>query len=206
MSSPFIVRLPGTSANTFVMEGTEIPTAGFGQSIQPNRSVERPGAWSTRPILVIPDEEDAPSAQGQNIDVPIGRSDAQSPISPSLPIHLIAPSPTESDLAVNDLANNIDGMDIDDAYDDCISNHGDDNSISSSISNHGDDNSTSDQDEHSGEAQTFAGDDSVLLTQNDSLLRELAYYRASAAYWQGKCEQIQSHVAMVCVQFPGVPN
>jgi len=201
MSSPFIVRLPGASANTFsnqpfVMNGTEFPTAGFGQPVQPNRSVERPGAWATRPILFIPGEDDVPSAQGQNIDVPIGRSDAQSPISPSLPIHLVAPSPSESDLAVNDLANNIDGMDIDDddnAYDDCISDQDDDSSIS-------------DQDDDSGETQTFAGDVSVLLTPNDSLLRELAYYRASAAYWQGMCEQIQSHVAMVCVQFPGPPH
>ena len=187
-SSPFVVRLPGASAATaassiakpppvqsFVMDHHDFPGVegmGCAGPVAPVRSEGRAGAWATRPILHTPSE-----STELELPSPIGRSNAQSPVTPSPPPahHLVPPSPSPSDLAADELAADLDGMDM--TYEPCIATS-----------------------ELSADADPYSA-----VCAHTELLKELAYYRAAAEHWHGICIQMQTHVAMVCGPLNGPP-
>lgn len=188
-SSPFVVRLPGSSVATaafsptklspnqqFVMDNVDFPSVSADGPVVPNLSNTRHGAWATRPILPPPD------ASALDLHSPIERTNARSPVSPSSSSpspppahHLIAPSPTPSDQDADELAADIDMMDIGPVSP---------VDIVRPVPLRAD-------------AQPYGVDTDEL--------QGLAYYRAAAEHWHRMCVQMQTHVAMVCGPLPGPP-
>ena len=189
-TSPFVVRLPGASAATaaspphspktpsqsFVMDPNSFPSVGREGPVPPKRTEGRPGAWATRPILPIAASDDH---SGLALSGPVERANAQSPVSPSPPPahHIVPPSPSPSDQAAHELAEDLKMMDV-----------GGDSPpgpIARPVPLRA-------------EAEPYG-------TVDANVLEQLAYYRGAAEYWQGMCAQMQAHVAMVCGPLPPPP-
>ena len=187
-SSPFVVRLPGSSVATaafsptklspnqqFVMDNIDFPSVSADGPVVPNLSNTRPGAWATRPILPT-------SPHALDLHSPIERTNAQSPVSPSSSPspppahHLVPPSPSPSDQDADELAADIDMMDIGTVSPVDIVR-----------------------------PVPLRADATPYGVDTDELMQELAYYRAAAEHWQRMCVQMQTHVAMVCGPLPGPP-
>ena len=165
----------------FVMNSDDFPGVGAHGPVTPSRSDARPGAWATRPILPI-----VTDASDLDISGPIERANAQSPVSPSPPPahHLVPASPSPSELDANELAAELDMMDV-----------GTDASVDAvrPVALRAD-------------AEPYEGNTEPYGVDTDALMQELAYYRAAAEHWQGLCLQMQAHVAMVCGPLPGLPT
>ena len=189
-SSPFIVRLPGAAASAavtnqqqpplspvqpFVMDGNDFPSVGHEGPVAPKRTSTRSGAWATRPVLPIATGTDPYGLTG-----PIERANAQSPVSPSPSPpahHLIPPSPSPSEQAAVDLAEELDMMDM----------------------------GTESPPSPIARPVPLRADAEAYEPVDAGLLQELAHYRAAAEYWQNMCAQMQAHVAMVCGPLPPPP-
>jgi hypothetical protein len=182
-SSLFVVRLPGTSNDATASTPTKHPP----------------------PQSFVMDHSDFPSVE-RSYSSPVAsvrsenRTGAWS-TRPLLPAHhLVPPSPSPSDQAVDELADNLAIMTSEpelnadaDPYT-VDSAHSADELADDIVMMDMTCDLNADTDPYAaGSAQT-------------ALLQELAYYRASAEHWHDMCVQMQNHVAMVCVPLSGPPQ